>query len=54
MEERNKHRGCIVWFNDDSVKVFYGWWTNVIRTVMTYCEEYGLETIGCKWFNDET
>lgn len=43
------NRTCKVWFNDDSVKIFKGWWTNIILDIAAYCEETGLETVKSEW-----
>lgn len=47
MEEK---KGCKVLFNDGTTKTFYGWWTDIILEIETYCAEQGLETIAGQWF----
>lgn len=43
------HTEVKVQFNDGSIRVFRGFWKQVIKDIDAYCELYELTTVSAEW-----
>lgn len=43
---------CKVWFNNGSMKIFCGFWKNIITDISDYCKQTKLETVKAKWLTE--